>query len=122
MSARRGPKLNGGVVDAGSVATCHGFDHPSSQQAVTGDRSILPMRLLPRNPVTPALACVGGFLLTGAALAALLAIAGGAGVSFAELPIARVVGFIGNALLWLGIARAWTHCTKPDRDRKPSEP
>jgi hypothetical protein len=28
-------------------------------------------------------------------------------VTFAELPIARVVGFIGNALLWLGIARAW---------------
>jgi len=80
------------------------------------------MRLLPRNPVTPALACVGGFLLTGSALAALLAIASGAGVSFAELPIARVVGFIGNALLWLGIARAWTACTKACSDRQPPEP
>lgn len=66
------------------------------------------MRRLPRNPVTPALACVGGFLLTGTLLAALLAIAAGSGVEFAELPIARVVGFIGNALFWLGIARRWT--------------
>jgi len=65
------------------------------------------MRLLPRNPVTPALACVGGFLFTGTLLAAVLALAGAGGVTFAELPIARVVGFIGNALLWLGIARAW---------------
>jgi hypothetical protein len=65
------------------------------------------MRLLPRNPVTPVLACVGGFLLTGTALAALLALAAGSGVNYAELPVARVVGFVGNALLWLGIARAW---------------
>jgi hypothetical protein len=68
------------------------------------------MPLLPRNPVTPALTCVGGFLLTGTMLAALLAIAGSGGVPFAELPIARVVGFVGNALLWLGIARAWRGC------------
>jgi hypothetical protein len=68
---------------------------------------MLVMRLLPRNPVTPALACVGGFLFTGTLLAAVLALAGAGGVAFAELPIARVVGFIGNALLWLGIARAW---------------
>lgn len=71
------------------------------------------MRLLPRNPVTPALACVGGFLLTGSALAALLAIASGSGVTFAELPVARVVGFVGNALFWLGMARAWS-------DRRPA--
>lgn len=101
--------------DAGPTPARHSRESPPSQRAGEGDRSIPLMRLLPRNPVTPALACVGGFLLTGAALAALLAIASGAGVTFAELPIARVVGFIGNALLWLGIARAWTHCTKPDR-------
>jgi hypothetical protein len=65
------------------------------------------MRFLPRNPVTPALACVGGFLFTGTLLAAVLAIAESGGVPFAELPVARLVGFIGNALLWLGIARAW---------------
>jgi len=34
----------------------------------------------------------------------------------------RVVGFIGNALLWLGIARAWTACTKACSDRQPPEP
>jgi len=79
------------------------------------------MRLLPGNPVTPALACVGGFLLTGSALAALLAIASAAGMSFAELPLARVVDYISNALLWLGIARAWTACTKACSDRQPPE-
>ncbi len=93
--------------DAGPPPARHGRESPPSQRAGEGDRSIPRMQLLPRNPVTPALACVGGFLLTGAALAALLAIASGAGVTFAELPIARVAGFIGNALLWLGIARAW---------------
>ncbi len=71
------------------------------------------MRLLPRNPVSPSIACVGGFLLTGTALAALLAIADGAGVPFVELPIARVAGFVGNTLLWLGIARAWSE-RRPD--------
>jgi hypothetical protein len=76
------------------------------------------MRLLPRNPVTPTLACVGGFLLTGSVLAALLAIASGSGVAFAELPIARVVGFVGNGLLWLGIARAWTPGVKMDSERQ----
>jgi hypothetical protein len=70
-------------------------------------RSIVSMRFLPPNPVSPTLACVGGFLLTGTVLAALLAIASAEGVPFVEAPIARVVGFIGNALLWLGIARAW---------------
>ena len=70
------------------------------------------MWLLPRNPVSPSIACVGGFLLTGTALAALLAIADG-GVPFVELPIARVAGFIGNTLLWLGIARAWSE-RRPD--------
>ncbi len=104
---------------AGPGAAHHGRDQQPSQQAGDGDRSIPSMRLLPRNPVTPTLACLGGFLLTGAALAALLAIASGAGVTFAELPIARVVGFVGNALLWLGIARAWTHGTVPGGDRQP---
>lgn len=66
------------------------------------------MRLLPKNPVTPALACVGGFLLTGTLLGAVLAMAGANGAALAELPIARVVGFVGNALLWMGIARAWS--------------
>jgi hypothetical protein len=65
------------------------------------------MRLLPKNPVTPALACVGGFLLTGTLLAAVLAMAGANGAALAELPIARVAGFVGNSLLWMGIARAW---------------
>ena len=53
------------------------------------------------------------------ALAALLAIASGAGVTFAELPIARVVGFVGNALLWLGIARAWGNGTANHGERQP---
>jgi hypothetical protein len=34
-------------------------------------------------------------------------------VPFVELPIARVAGFIGNKLLWLGIARAWSE-RRPD--------
>lgn len=94
----------------------------TNPHAGAGRRSILPMRHLPRNPVTPALACMGGFLLTGAVLAALFAIAAGAGVPFEELPIARVVGFIGNALLWLGIARAWGNCTPGGDRHQPPAP
>jgi hypothetical protein len=89
-------ELIGPILARGIVTTCD----PSA-------RSILSMRLLPKNPVTPALACVGGFLLTGTLLAAVLAMAGANGAALAELPIARVVGFVGNGLLWMGIARAW---------------
>lgn len=65
---------------------------------------------------------MGGFLLTGAVLAALFAIAGNTGSTFAELPIARVVGFLGNALFWLGIARAWGQCSKACAERDRSAP
>jgi len=65
---------------------------------------------------------MGGFLLTGSVLAALMAIAGAEGVNFAELPIARVVGFVGNALLWLGIARAWENRSATHGDRQPPSP